>query len=87
MTVLMERGAVDGEAHRAPRCCDLIQFGDSVLSDHANPPFSICAHWNDDDADQDQNVTTASMVWEPAEGRANVACGQPWSSPHVTYEL
>lgn len=87
MTVLIERGAVGGEAHRAPRCCDLIQFGDSVLGDHANRPFSICAHWDDEDPDEDQDVTTASMVWEPAEGRANVACGQRCSSPYVTYEL
>ena len=66
---------------------DLVELGKSVLSDHANRPFSICAHWNDDDPDEDQDVTTASMVWEPAEGRAHIACGQPCSSEYVTYEL
>jgi len=66
---------------------DLVELGKSVLSDHANTPFSICAHWNDDDPDEDQSVTTASMVWEPAEGRAHIACGQPCSSGYVTYQL
>ena len=66
---------------------DLVELGKAVLSDHANAPFSICAHWNDDDPDEDQDVTTASMVWEPAEGRAHIACGQPCSAAYVTYEL
>jgi len=69
------------------RGVDLVELGQSVLSDHAHRPFSICAHWDDDDPDEDQDVTTASMVWEPAEGRAHIACGQPCSSPYVTYEL
>jgi hypothetical protein len=66
---------------------DLGELGKSVLSDHANRPFSICAHWDEDNPDEDQDVTTASMVWEPAEGRAHIACGQPCSSAYVTYEL
>ena len=66
---------------------DLVELGKAVLSDHANAPLSICAHWNDDDPDEDQSVTTASMVWEPAEGRAHIACGQPCSSGYVTYQL
>jgi len=66
---------------------DLVELGKSVLSDHANRPFSICAHWDNENPDEDQDVTTASMVWEPAEGRAHIACGQPCSSPYVTYEL
>jgi isopenicillin-N N-acyltransferase-like protein len=66
---------------------DLVELGKSVLSDHANRPFSICAHWDEDNPDEDQDVTTASMVWEPAEGRAHIACGQPCSSAYVTYEL
>lgn len=66
---------------------DLVELGKAVLSDHANTPLSICAHWDDDDPDQDQSVTTASMVWEPAEGRAHIACGQPCVSEYVTYRL
>ena len=66
---------------------DPVELGGSVLSDHANRPFSICAHWDDANPDEDQDVTTASMVREPAERRAHIACGQPCSSPYVTYEL
>jgi len=66
---------------------DPVELGKSVLSDHANRPFSICSHWDDEDPAEDQDVTTASMVWEPAEGRAHIACGQPCSSPYVTYRL
>ena len=66
---------------------DLVEMGRSVLSDHANAPFSICSHWDDDDPDEDQDVTTASMVWEPAEGRAHIACGQPCGAAYVTYQL
>ena len=58
-----------------------------MLSDHANAPLSICSHWDEDDPDEDQSVTTASMVWEPAEGRAHIACGQPCEAGYVTYEL
>jgi hypothetical protein len=58
-----------------------------VLSDHQNTPFSICDHWEDDDPDPDQSVTTASMVWEPAEGRAHIAGGQPCMSGYVTFSL
>ena len=61
--------------------------GQGGVSDHANAPFSICSHWDDDDPDEDQSVTTASMVWEPAEGRAHIACGQPCSTDYVAYEL
>jgi isopenicillin-N N-acyltransferase-like protein len=66
---------------------DLVELGEAVLTDHANAPFSICDHWEDDDPDPDQSVTTASMVWEPAEGRAHIASGQPCQSGYVTYEL
>lgn len=66
---------------------DLVELGKAVLSDHANAPLSICSHWDDDDPDQDQSVTTASMVWEPAEGRAHIACGQPCTSGYATYAL
>ena len=60
----------------------------SVLRDHANAPLSICAHWDDDDPDEDQGVTTASMVWEPAEGRVHaLARGQPCASGYSLYEL
>ncbi len=76
---LLTAGVADG--------ADLVELGKSVLSDHANAPTSICSHWDDDDPDEDQDVTTASMIWEPAEGRAHIACGQPCSSAYVTYEL
>ena len=66
---------------------DLVELGKRVLSDHENAPSSICDHWEDDDPDPDQSVTTASMVWEPAEGRAHIAGGQPCESEHVTFEL
>ena len=66
---------------------DLVELGKSVLSDHADAPLSICSHWDEDDPDDDQSVTTASMVWEPAEGRAHIACGQPCTSGYVTYQL
>lgn len=64
-----------------------IALAESVLGDHANGTFSICSHWDDDDPDEDQSVTTASMVWEPAEGRVRVARGQPCSSDYVTFTL
>jgi isopenicillin-N N-acyltransferase-like protein len=66
---------------------DLVALGTNVLSDHANAPYSICDHWEDDDPDPDQSVTTASMVWEPAERRVHIACGQPCASGYVTCEL
>ena len=66
---------------------DLVELGKAVLSDHENAPFSICDHWEDDDPDPDQSVTTASMVWEPAEGRAHIAGGQPCTSGYRTFEL
>ena len=58
-----------------------------MLSDHAHRPFSICGHWNDDDPDEDQDVTTASMVWEPADGRVHIAGGQPCEAEWLTLEL
>ena len=64
---------------------DLVELGKRVLSDHENAPFSICDHWEDDDPDPDQSVTTASMVWEPAEGRAHIAVGQPCESEYLTF--
>lgn len=66
---------------------DPVALARSVLSDHANQPFSICAHWDDDDPDETQSVSTAGMVWEPAEGRVHVAAGQPCSSAWQTFEL
>ena len=66
---------------------DLVELGRRVLCDHENAPFSICDHWEDDDPDPDQSVTTASMVWEPAEGRAHIAAGQPCASGYVTFDL
>ncbi len=66
---------------------DLVELGKAVLSDHADAPFSICSHWDDDDPDQGQSVTTVSMVWEPAEGLAHIACGQPCESEYVTNSL
>jgi len=66
---------------------DLVELGRRVLCDHENAPCSICDHWEDDDPDPDQSVTTASMVWEPAEGRAHIAAGQPCASEYVTFGL
>jgi isopenicillin-N N-acyltransferase like protein len=66
---------------------DPLEVGQRVLTDHANTPFGICDHWEDDDPDPDQSVTTASMVWEPAEGRAHIALGQPCESGYQTFEL
>lgn len=66
---------------------DLVEMGKGVLSDHENAPFSICDHWEDDDPDPDQSVTTASMVWEPAEGVALIAAGQPCASGYITFSL
>jgi isopenicillin-N N-acyltransferase-like protein len=66
---------------------DLVEAGQRVLCDHENAPLSICDHWEDDDPDPDQSVTTASMVWEPAEGRVHIATGQPCESGYRTYEL
>ena len=66
---------------------DLVEVGKRVLCDHENAPFSICDHWEDDDPDPDQSVTTASMIWEPADGRGHIAGGQPCTSGYVTFEL
>ena len=66
---------------------DLVELGKRVLRDHENAPLSICDHWEDDDPDPDQSVTTASMVWEPAEGRAHIALGQPCEADYLTFEL
>ncbi len=54
---------------RAGRRRIVVELSKSLLCDHENAPFSICDHWEDDDPDPDQSVTTASMVWEPAEAR------------------
>jgi isopenicillin-N N-acyltransferase like protein len=66
---------------------DPLQLAQAVLRDHENAPLSICAHWNDDDPAIDQSVTTASMVWEPAEGVVHAAVGQPCEHEYVTYRL
>ena len=66
---------------------DTVSLAQAVLRDHANTPLSICSHWDDDDSDPDQSVTTASMVWEPAERRVHVAVGQPCGHDFVTYAL
>ena len=66
---------------------DLVELGKRVLRDHENAPSSICDHWEDDDPDPDQSVTTASMVWEPAEGRVHVAIGQPCATEYQTFEI
>jgi isopenicillin-N N-acyltransferase-like protein len=66
---------------------DPVVAGQRVLRDHENAPFSICDHWEDDDPDPDQSVTTASMVWEPAEGLAHVALGQPCEAGYTTFAL
>jgi isopenicillin-N N-acyltransferase-like protein len=66
---------------------DLVELGKRVLSDHENAPLSICDHREDDDPDPDQSVTTASMVWEPGEGRAHIAQGQPCEGEYLTFEL
>jgi len=66
---------------------DPVRLGQALLRDHANAPLSICAHWNDDDPSLDQSVTTASMIWEPAEGAVHVAVGQPCEHEYVTYSL
>jgi isopenicillin-N N-acyltransferase-like protein len=66
---------------------DLVELGKRVLSDHENAPLSICDHWEDDDPDPDQSVTTASMIWEPADGRVHVAGGQPCEAEYLTFEL
>ena len=66
---------------------DLVELGKRVLRDHENAPFSICDHWEDDDPDPDQSVTTASMVWEPAARRAHIALGQPCEGDYQIFEL
>jgi isopenicillin-N N-acyltransferase like protein len=66
---------------------DPVVLGQAVLCDHANAPLAICSHWDDDDPDLDQSVTTASMVWEPAERCVRVAVGQPCEHEYVTYSL
>jgi isopenicillin-N N-acyltransferase like protein len=66
---------------------ELVQLAKGVLCDHENAPFTICDHWDDDDPDPDQSVTTASMVWEPAEGRAHIAAGPPCTSGYVIFSL
>ena len=66
---------------------DPVRLGQTVLRDHANAPLSICSHWDDDDPDPDQSVTTAGMVWEPAKGLVHVAVGQPCRHDFVTYAL
>ena len=76
---LIESGLAEG--------LDPVALARAVLTDHANAPSSICSHWNDDDPDEDQSVTTVAMVWEPAEGRAHVAAGQPCEHDWVTYGL
>ncbi len=66
---------------------DLVERGKAVLSDHENAPLGICDHWEDDDPDPDQSVTTASMVWEPGEARAHVSAGQPCMTGYSIHEL
>ena len=73
------------EGLRAGR--DPVEIGRRLLSDHANEQFSICSHWQDDDPDPGQSVTTASMIWEPAEGRVHVALGQPCETEYRVFQL
>ncbi len=78
-TELLVEGLAAGE--------DSVELGGRVLCDHGNAPFSICDHWEDDDPDPDQSVTTASMIWEPGEGRVHVALGQPCEGGYRIFEL
>ncbi len=66
---------------------DPVTLAQSVLRDHADAPLSICSHWDEDDPDPGQSVTTVSQVWEPADGRLHVAVGPPCEHDYVTYSL
>jgi isopenicillin-N N-acyltransferase like protein len=52
----------------------------AFLSDHANPPTSICRHDGD-------SRTAASIIAEPDAGRMHVAAGNPCQSRYVTYTI
>ena len=54
------------------------------LSDHENPPISICRHLNE----QNQgSKTVASLIAEPESGRFHVCFGNPCENEFQTYEI
>jgi len=55
-----------------------------LLSDHENPPISICRHINE----QNQgSKTVASLIAEPESGRFHVCFGNPCGNEFQTYEI
>jgi isopenicillin-N N-acyltransferase like protein len=86
-TELLDEGLASANPGGAQGAAQAVALARSVLTDHANAPLSICAHWDDDDPDLDQSVTTASMVWDLSERAVHVALGQPCKHEYLTYSL
>ncbi len=84
---LLDGGLASANPGGAEGAAQAVALAKSVLTDHANAPLSICAHWDDDDPDLDQSVTTASMVWDLSERAVHVALGQPCEHEYLTYSL
>ena len=84
---LLDEGLASASRGGAKGAAQAVALAQSVLTDHANAPLSICGHWDDDDPDLDQSVTTASMVWDVSERAVHVALGQPCEHEYLTYGL
>jgi isopenicillin-N N-acyltransferase-like protein len=54
------------------------------LSDHENPPISICRHLNEQNRG---SKTVASLIAEPESGRFHVCVGNPCENEFQTYEF
>jgi len=54
------------------------------LSDHKNPPISICRHLNEQNRG---SKTVASLIAEPESGRFHVCFGNPCENKYQTYEI
>jgi isopenicillin-N N-acyltransferase-like protein len=61
-----------------------VEMVKQFLSDHENPPISICRHLSEQNRD---SKTVASLIAEPESGRFHVCVGNPCENEFQTYEI
>lgn len=58
-----------------------------VLADHENGENCICGHPNDNDSPGEQEMTTASMIWDLDALSVEVAFGPPCENERLRFDL
>jgi len=61
-----------------------VEMVKQFLSDHENPPISICRHLNEQNQD---SKTVASLIAEPESGRFHVCVGNPCENEFQVYNI